>query len=125
MAKSRYGENSIIRWKDKKRIMGMPISFTRYSLVENEDWIKLFVNTGILSTREEEINLYRIYDITVTCSLFDKIFGVGCITLHSKDESTPTLSLMHIKKPYEVRNMIAKIVEEEKAKRGFRVAEFN
>ena len=121
----RYGANSVVKWKDKKRILGMPISFTNYTLVENEDWTKLFIKTGLLATREEEINLYRIYDISVSRTLGDKIFGVGTITLFSKDESTPTVTLWHIKNPYEIRNMLAKIVEEEKAKRGFRVAEFN
>lgn len=120
-----YGANSVIRWKDRKRFWGMPITFTRYALVENEDWIKLFIKTGLLSTREEEINLYRVYDITISRSLGDKLFGVGTIMLHSKDESTPEAYLWHVKNPYEVRNMLAKYVEEEKAKRGFRVAEFN
>ena len=103
----------------------MPITFTRYVLAENEDWTKLFVNVGLLSTHEEEVNMYRIYDISVSRTLGDKIFGVGTITLFSKDESTPTVTLWHVKNPYEIRNMLAKIVEEEKAKRGFRVAEFN
>ena len=125
MSNKHYGANSVIKWEDKKRILGMPITFTRYKLVENEDWIKLFVNIGLLSSREEEVNLYRIYDLSVTRSLFDRIFGVGTITLYSKDESTPTMTLWHIKNPYEVRNMLAKIIEEEKVKRGFRVAEFN
>ena len=125
MSKTRYGSNAVIKWQDKKRIMGMPITFTRYKLVETEDWLKLFVNVGFLSSREDEINLYRIYDITVTRSLADKIFGVGTITLYSKDESNPTMSLMHIKNPYDVRNLLTKLVEEEKLKRGFRVAEFN
>ena len=120
-----YGSNSKILWKDKKRVLGMPITFTRYVLAENEDWTKLFVNVGLLSTHEEEVNMYRIYDISVSRTLGDKIFGVGTITLFSKDESTPTVTLWHVKNPYEIRNMLAKIVEEEKAKRGFRVAEFN
>lgn len=120
-----YGANSKILWKDKKRVLGMPATFTRYTLVENEDWIKLFVNVGLLSTHEEEVNMYRIYDISVSRTLGDKIFGVGTITLFSRDESTPTVTLWHVKDPYEVRNMLAKIVEEEKVKRGFRVAEFN
>ena len=121
----RYGANSQIKWKDRKRILGMPITFTRYTLVENPDWTKLFVNVGLLSSYEEEVNMYRIYDISVKRSLGDKLFGVWSITLFSKDESTPMVTLWHIKNPYEVRNMLAKIVEEEKAKRGFRVAEFN
>ena len=120
-----WGENSVIEWQDKKRILGMPISFTKYSLVVSEEWTKIFVKTGLLFTREEEINLYRIYDISMTSSLFDKIFGVGTITLYSKDESTQCLQLMHVKNPKEVRNMLANKIEEEKVKRGFRVAEFN
>lgn len=122
---NKWGRNSVVEWQDRKRILGMPISFTKYSLVSNEDWIKIFVKTGLLSTREEEINLYRIYDITMSSSLGEKIFGVGTITLYSKDESTPCLQLLHIKNPNQVRNMLATKIEEEKVKRGFRVAEFN
>ena len=32
---------------------------------------------------------------------------------------------LHVKNPTEVRNMLADKIEEEKVKRGFRVAEFN
>ena len=120
-----WGANSVVNWTDKKRILGMPITFTRYSLVTNEEWTKIFVKTGFLSTREEEINLYRIYDLTMSSTLGEKLFGVGTITLYSKDESTPCLQLLHIKNVKEVRNMLASKIEEEKLKRGFRVAEFN
>lgn len=122
---SKFAQGSTIVWKDRKRWLGMPLTFTKYTLVENNDWTKLYVNTGLLFTHEEEINLYRIYDISISQSLGDKIFGVGTITLYSKDESSPCLNIIKVKKPYEVRNMLAKMVEQEKAKRGFRVAEFN
>lgn len=120
-----WGEGSQVVWKDRKRILGMPISFTRYYLVDDPDWTKVFVKTGLLFTREEEVNLYRIYDISLTSSLGEKIFGVGTIVLYSKDESTPTLVIRHVKNPTYVRNMLADKIEEEKVKRGFRVAEFN
>ena len=120
-----WGPNANIEWKDKKRILGMPISFTRYSLVTSPDWTKIFVKTGMLFTQEEEINLYRIYDLSLSSSLGEKLMGLGTITLYSKDESSPVLELRHIKNPKEVRNMLAKLIEEEKMKRGFRVAEFN
>lgn len=120
-----WGDDAVVEWKDKKRILGMPISFTRYNLVTSPDWTKLFVKTGILFTREEEVNLYRIYDISMSSTLGEKIFGVGTITLYSKDESTPCLMIRHIKNPTQVRNMLASKIEEEKVKRGFRVAEFN
>ena len=120
-----WGEGSQVVWKDRKRILGMPISFTRYYLVDDPDWTKVFVKTGLLFTREEEVNLYRIYDISLTSSLGEKIFGVGTIILYSKDESTPTLVIRHVKNPTYVRNILADKIEEEKVKRGFRVAEFN
>ncbi len=122
---SNWGETSNVTWKDRKRVLGMPITFTRYFLVEDPDWTKVFVKTGLLFTREEEVNLYRIYDLSLTQSLGEKIFGVGTIVLYSKDESTPTLVIRHIKNPTYVRNLLADKIEEEKVKRGFRVAEFN
>ena len=122
---SNWGETSQVTWKDRKRILGMPITFTRYYLVEDPDWTKVFVKTGLLFTREEEVNLYRIYDISLTQSLGEKIFGVGTIVLYSKDESTPTLVIRHVKNSTYVRNLLADKIEEEKVKRGFRVAEFN
>ena len=125
MNDDRWGTGSVIEWNDKKRYFGMPISFTRYYLVSNEDWTKIFINTGLLFTHEEEINLYRIYDIAMSQTLFDKMFNVGTITLYSKDESTPTLQIYKVKNPVKVRNLLANKIEEEKAKRGFRVAEFN
>lgn len=122
---NRWGSEAVLEWQDKKRILGMPISFTKYSLVSSPEWTKIFVRSGLLFTTEEEINLYRIYDISVSSSLGEKLFGLGTITLYSKDESTPVLQLLHIKNARNVRNMLANKIEEEKMKRGFRVAEFN
>ena len=121
---SKYGENANIIWTDKKRILGMPISFTRYSLVENPgDWSKIFVKSGFLSTTIEEINLYRVYDIKIHQSLGQKIFGVGTITLCSNDITTPVIELWNIKKPYEVRNLLAQKIEEARDEKGVRIWE--
>lgn len=123
MAKKRYGEKSEIIWKDRKRYFGMPISFTKYSVVQNEEWIKLFKSIGLLSTHYEEVHVYRIMDITLKQTLADKIFGVGTIILHCDDSSNPYLYLTKIKNPFEVRNQLTTLTEREKRKRGFRVSE--
>lgn len=125
MAKSKYGADSKIVWKDRKRFMGLPLSFTKYSIVENESWVKLFKSVGLLSTSYEEVHAYRIIDISLKQSLGDKIFGVGTIILHCDDPSNPYLYLTKVKHPFEVRNTITKIVEREKALRGFRITEFH
>ena len=42
-----FGMDTKILWKDRKRILGMPISFTRYNIVKKEgSWAKLFITAG-------------------------------------------------------------------------------
>lgn len=121
---NKFGENSQVIWTDKKRILGMPISFTRYSLVTNStEWTKIFVKSGILSTTIEEVNLYRVYDIKITQSLGQKIFGVGTITLFSNDVTSPLTELVNIKDPYKVRNMLAEKIEQARDEKGVRIGE--
>ncbi len=123
---SKYGKETTVIWKDKKRIWGMPLSFTRYLLVEkDQSWVKLFVSKGFFSTKEEEVNAYRIIDSSLRRNLFNKLFGVGTIILTCKDATCPTIELVRIKKPYVVRDTIAQVVENERAKKKVRVSEFH
>ena len=122
----RFGENTKILWKDRKRWCGMPLSFTRYYLVEKPgSWLKLFSSIGFFSTAEEEVNVFRIFDISVYQSLSNKIFGTGTITLHVNDESCDKIELTRVKNPHQVRAMIADLVERERRAKGFRVSEFH
>lgn len=126
MNANNFGENTEIIWKDRKRWCGMPLSFTRYYLVNKKDsWLKLFTSTGWLSTTEEEVNLFRVFDLSVYQSLFDKMFNVGSITLYVNDESSDKIVLRKVKNPFKVRNKIASLVEEERKKRGFKLTEFH
>ena len=124
MDKNQFGEGSTVIWTDKKRILGMPISFTRYSLVSSSDWTKLFIKTGVLSTIINEVNLFRIYDIQCYQSLGQKIFGVGTITLYSKDITDPVVQLQNIKEPYKIRNLLAQKIEQSRTEKGVRIGEF-
>ena len=47
-----------VLWKDRKRICGLPITFTKYRL-EGE---RLYVTKGLLRTVEDETLLYRVTD---------------------------------------------------------------
>ena len=122
---NKFGEKTTVIWTDKKRILGMPISFTRYSLVtNNDDWTKLFIKTGILSTTIDEINLFRVYDIQVFQSLGQKIFGVGTITLYSKDITHPETLILNVKNPFKIRNLLAEKIEESREQKGVHIGEF-
>ena len=103
-----------IIWSDRKRpVFGLPWSFTRYSMSKE----KLIMSTGLLAHNEEEVRLYRIMDITLKRSLFQRIFGVGTIHCCSADKSTPEFDLSNIKDPKTVRDMLSDLVEAERMKK--------
>lgn len=106
-------------WKDRKRYLGMPLSFTRYSLSED----RLFTSVGLLNLKDDEILLYRVRDIDTSRSLWQRIFGVGTVTVMSSDKSMPNLVLKNIKDPVFVKELIHKQVEQAKIQRRVRVGE--
>lgn len=106
-------------WKDRKRYFGLPLSFTRYSLSED----RLFVSEGFLNLKDDEVLLYRVRDIDTRRSLWQRIFGVGTVTVVSSDKTMPNLVLKNIKDPVMVKELIHKQVEEMKIQRRVRFGE--
>lgn len=108
-----------MKWSDRSRILGMPITFTKYSMCDD----RIFCEKGLLSVKFEEILLYRVRDISMKITLGQRIFGVGSILLQSSDKTSPVLELKNIKNPREVKEMIHRQVEEIKVQRRMRFGE--
>ncbi len=106
-------------WKDRKRYFGLPLSFTRYALSED----RLFLSVGFLNIKDDEILLYRVRDIDTNRSLWQRIFGVGTVTVMSSDKTMPNLVLKNIKDPVAVKELLHTQVEEMKLRRRVRVGE--
>ena len=106
-------------WRDRKRYLGMPLSFTRYAMSED----RLFTSVGFLNIKDDEILLYRVRDIDTKRTLGQRLFGVGTVTVVSSDKTMPNMVLKNIKNPVEVKEMIHQQVEEMKLKRRVRVGE--
>ena len=106
-------------WKDRKRYFGLPLSFTRYSMSED----RLFVSVGFLNIKDDEVLLYRVRDIDTRRSLWQRLFGVGTVTVLSADKTMPNLVLQNVKDPIFVKELIHKQVEEMKIRRRVRVGE--
>ena len=113
--------NIVYLWKDRKRYFGMPISFTKYALSED----RLFISVGLLSIKDDEILLYRVRDIDTSRSLWQRIFGVGTVTVLSSDKTMPTLVLQNVKDPVFVKELIHQQVEEMKLRRRVRLGEIS
>ena len=98
-------------WQDRKRIIfGLPWTFTKYVLTKE----KLLIQTGILSTKEEEVRLYRIMDVTLRRSLAQRLFGLGTIHCCSADKSTHEFDIKWIPDSAAVKEKLSDLVEAER-----------
>ena len=95
-------------WHDRKRtFFGLPWSFTIYEFDEE----RLFINRGFFKTVEDEIRLYRILDLSLTRTLYQKIFNLGTIKVHSSDKSMRVFELREIKNPRQIKEQLSNLVE--------------
>ena len=104
-----------IKWTEKKRwvLFALPWTFTRYSLTED----KLLIDSGLLVSKQEEILLYRILDITLTRNVFQKMSGLGTITVMAADKSTPAFEIKNIPNSKAVKNKLSELVEQARDKK--------
>ena len=109
-----------VLWSDRKRLtlFGLPWTFTKYTCTAE----KFIVESGVFSTREEEIRLYRILDpieadLTLERSFVQRIFGLGTIRCDTVDKSTPRLVIRNVKDSRKVKELLSDAVEEERLKK--------
>ncbi len=113
------GQNIV--WQDRKRILfGLPFTFTTYHLTPE----KLLIRSGILNTQEEEIRLYRIMDVTLRRSLWERLFGLGTIHCCSADKSTPEFDIRWIPHSADVKEQLSNMIETERENKRVSSREF-
>ncbi len=97
-----------IIWRDRKRIIfALPWTFTRYALTEE----KLTIDKGLFSRDEEEVRLYRILDVTLRRSLWQRLFGLGTIHCDSADKSSPEFDIKNITDSAKTKEKLSDLVE--------------
>ena len=108
-----------ILWSDRKRWLGMPITFTKYQLSDD----RIFCERGLLNTKSDEVLLYRVQDLSMSITLGQRILGVGTILVSSSDKSIPVLELKNIKYPRQVKELLHQTIENAKARRNMKPME--
>lgn len=106
---------------ERKRwgFFGLPFTFTKYYLTE-----KRFVKrSGLLNFEEDEVLLYRVLDICIRMSLWQKIFGLGTIELITSDKTDPNVIIKNIKNTRRFKNNLSEYVEIERNLKRVRMGE--
>lgn len=112
-------DNIIIKERKRWLFFGLPFTFTVYTLTDK----MLIIKTGFLNTTEDEVKLYRIVDMTVRRSLFQRMFGLGTLIVNSKDQSSGNFEIKNIKHVKEFRAFLTEYLERDRSARGMRGAE--
>lgn len=85
---------------------------------------RLFVQRGLIAKHLEELELFRVKDVTVRQGILQRILGFGTITVLSTDDSNPQLVLIGINKPMDVKETIRNSFRAARKREGVRAAEF-
>lgn len=108
-------------WKErKKNWLGLPWTFTVYSLSED----RLFIKSGVLTVREDEVRLYRILDLTLRRSLGQRLLGLGTIHVDSSDKTMKNFDIINIRSCRDVMERLSELVETERDNKRVSSREF-
>ena len=86
---------------------------------------RIVVETGVLSKRLEQIDLYRIADYTVERPFGQRLLGTGKLLLRTFDKTTPELNVRQIKTDVvALYEKLRSATEAEKTRRGVRMVDY-
>lgn len=104
-----------MEFKEKKRwvFLGLPFTFTTYTI--NEEIVR--IDEGFLNRKEDDCYMYKIQDVTLTASLFERIAGLGTVICNTGDITHPKLELTHIKNARAIKDFVLQQSEEQRMKR--------
>lgn len=85
---------------------------------------RLIVTQGVASRRVEEIELYRIKDVTVVQGMVGRMLGFGTVVVHGNDATTPRLSLHSVNNPVGVKEGIRERLRVARRTEGVRAVEY-
>ena len=107
-------EDEVI-FAERKRwlFFGLPFTFTKYKITPS----LVTIDQVLFNTVEDDCYMYKVQDVKLNTSLFEKIFKLGTIICYTGDVTNPELRLVHIKHAKEIKSYLLKQSEVARLKR--------
>ncbi len=109
-------------------IIPIPYVFWKWLETKKSQYIvtteRIRYREGVFSKSEEEIELYRVRDYTLSEPFFLRLFGKGDIHLTTSDKSHPTFVLRAVPDPEGLRDKIRAAVEKLRLEKNVREIDY-
>ena len=96
------------------------VASTRYRLTNQ----RLFAETGLIAKNLEEVELFRVKDVTLRQGVLDRLLGVGTVTVLSTDDTAPELALAGVRDPLAAKEALRTAFRAARQREGMRTGEF-
>ncbi len=99
---------------ERKRwvFLGLPFTFTKYRIGDE----LITVESGFLNRKEDDCYMYKVTDVRLERSFFERIVGIGTVVCITGDNTHPELRLLHIKNSKAIKDFILAQSETERQK---------
>ena len=120
---------SALFWWGFLLLLPVPIGIAAWKWLELKSRVyevtteRIKVSRGIFSKRTDELELYRVKDLTLIEPFFFRMFGLGSVIITTNDASTPMLTIHAVKRVKELREGLRQAVEVCRDKKRVRLAE--
>lgn len=113
--KTEKATNGEIKFVERKRwlFLGLPWTFTKYSISDE----LITIDRGFLNTTEDDCYMYKVVDVKLTTSLFERIVGVSTVSCFTGDTTDKEIKLLHIRNGKAIKNYILEVSEKARLKR--------
>ena len=104
-----------MEYMERKRwvFFGLPFTFTKYYIKEET----ITINRGLFNKTENDCYMYKIQDVTLQQSFFERIVKIGTVVCFTGDTTHPELRLEHIRNSRTIKDFILKASEDARLKR--------
>lgn len=106
-------ENPVYVEKKRTSIFALPLYFTTYTV--GEDTINR--RKGLLNIVEDDMFLYKVQDVKMKRSLWERIFKLGTVICYTGDVTDKEFHFEHIRNSAEIKEYVMRKAEEERRKR--------
>ena len=120
---------SLMFWWGFLLLLPIPIGIAAWKWLELKCRVyevtteRIKITRGIFSRRTDELELYRVKDLTLIEPFFFRLCGLGSIILTTNDASTPTLTIHAVRRVKELREALRQAIEVCRDKKRVRLAE--